>query len=236
MNSIKLPFSLFMAAILLLQSIVAIVVPAQQTRKLERSDVNANQNRIALVIGNGDYKNASALPNPVNDAVDMARALKELGFEVISGTDQSKQQMENLIRQFGNRLAETKGVGLFFYAGHGISSGGVNYLIPIDADIQAEDEIEYSSVSINFLLNKMASANNGFNMVILDACRNNPFARKWRNFREIGDKGGLAKIDAPTGTLIAYATKPGDVASDGTGRNGLYTSALLKQMRVKTLT
>jgi formylglycine-generating enzyme required for sulfatase activity len=141
--------------------------------------------------------------------------------------------MQNLIRDFGNRLADTKGVGLFFYAGHGIAANGMNFLIPVDADIQAEDEIDNFSVSMDFLLGKMASAGNGFNMVILDACRNNPFARSWRNYRDIGDKGGLARVNAPTGTLIAYATKPGDVASDGDGRNGLYTSALLEQMKLK---
>lgn len=212
-------------------------VMAQTNRQMERekASTNTTEKRLALVIGNGAYQNAAALSNPVNDATDMAATLKDLNFEVISGTNQTKQQMEKLIRDFGNRLAETKAVGLFFYAGHGIAAGGTNYLIPVDADIQAEDEIEYSSVSINFVLGKMAAANNGFNMVILDACRNNPFARKWRNYRDTGNSGGLTRIDAPTGTLIAYATKPGDVASDGTGRNGLYTGALLKQMRVKNV-
>lgn len=209
-----------------------------QTRQLERQkspNPQTTQKRVALVIGNSAYKNASELLNPANDATDMAQTLKDLGFEVISGTNQTKAQMQNLIRQFGNRLADTKAVGLFFYAGHGIAQDGTNYLIPVDADIQAEDEIEESSVSINFVLNKMSTANNGFNIVILDACRNNPFSRKWRNYRDVGNSGGLTRMDAPTGTLIAYATKPGDVASDGTGRNGLYTGALLKQMRVKNM-
>ena len=216
-------------------SLFALLSHGQGTRELTAVKPKTSEKRIALVIGNGAYQHASALPNPVNDANDMAATLKDLGFEVISGTNQTKQQIEALIRQFGTRLAVTKAVGLFFYAGHGISAGGINYLVPVDADIQAEDEIEYSSVSINFVLNKMAAANNGFNMVVLDACRNNPFAHKWRNYRDIGDKGGLARIDAPTGTLIAYATKPGDVAADGKGRNGLYTSALLKQMRTKNV-
>ncbi len=222
---------------LLILVICCSIVSGQTNRNLDRDKATALQTgkRIALVIGNGKYLHAGSLPNPVNDATDMAAALKSLGFEVISGTNQSKQQIEGLIRQFGTRLADTKAVGLFFYAGHGISAGGANYIVPVDADIQAEDEVEYSSVNINFVLSKMAAANNGFNMVILDACRNNPFARKWRNYRDIGDKGGLARIDAPTGTLIAYATKPGDVAADGQGRNGLYTGALLKQMRLKNL-
>lgn len=233
---IKPLFCLFVLIACVLQMTVPFAVLAQTDRRLERETKSPPvEKRVALVIGNGNYKNASVLPNPVNDAVDMAATLKELGFEVISGTNQTKPQMENLIRQFGTRLADTKAVGLFFYAGHGISKGGTNYLVPVEADIQAEDEVEYGSVGIDFLLGKMESAKNGFNVVILDACRNNPFARKWRNYREIGDKGGLARIDAPTGTLIAYATKPGDVASDGTGRNGLYTGALLKQMRVKNV-
>ena len=230
----------FSLVALVVSSLLSVsTVMAQPERRLEREKSNAASattgQRVALVIGNSAYQNTAALPNPVNDATDMAKALSDLGFEVISGTNQTKAQMQNLIRQFGTRLTETKAVGLFYYAGHGISAGGTNYLIPVDADIQAEDEIEEASVSINFLLNKMAAAQNGFNMVILDACRNNPFARKWRNYRDLGDKGGLARIDAPTGTLIAYATKPGEVASDGTGRNGLYTSALLRQMRRKNV-
>ncbi len=220
---------------ILLVTVLTLSVLSQSPSSSHKEKSGIQVKRIALVIGNGTYRHTTSLPNPVNDANDVSATLKELGFEVISGTNQTKKQIEDLIRQFGTRLADTKGVGLFFYAGHGISAGGVNYLVPVDADIQAEDEIEYASVSINFALGKMAAANNGFNMVLLDACRNNPFARKWRNYRDIGDKGGLARIDAPTGTLIAYATKPGDVAADGKGRNGLYTSALLKQMRVKNV-
>ena len=208
----------------------------QQTRQLDRDKTANNpqeEHRLALVIGNSNYQKTEILPNPVNDATDMTNTLKKLGFEVISGTNQNKQQMENLIRDFGKRLADSKGVGLFFYAGHGIQFGGNNFLIPVDANILAEDEVEYSSVNVNFVLTKMANAKNNLNIVILDACRNNPFSRKWRNYRDFGDKGGLARMDAPTGTLIAYATKPGEVASDGTERNGLYTGALLEYMQRK---
>ena len=213
-----------------------ITVSGQDTRGVGvRKKAPSKTKRIALVIGNGNYQFTSTLDNPVNDATDMTAALKSLGFEVISGTNQSRREMQNLIRRFGNRLADTKGVGLFFYAGHGVAAAGVNYLIPVDADIQAEDEIDDFSISMNFLLGKLDSAKNGFNMIILDACRNNPFARSWRNYRDIGDQGGLARVNAPTGTLIAYATKPGDVASDGDGRNGLYTSSLLKQMKVQNV-
>jgi hypothetical protein len=187
--------------------------------------------RVALVIGNGNYTKAATLKNPTNDAADMSRTLKDLGFEVFSGTDLNKREMENLIRQFGNRLLESKGVGLFYYAGHGVQVKGENYLIPVDADIPQEDEIAYEAVPVGRVLVKMNSAENDLNLVILDACRNNPFARSWRGTRAIGKEDGLAKISPPTGTLVLYATEPGKVASDGEGRNGLFTEALLKQIK-----
>ena len=119
---------------------------------------------------------------------------------------------------------------MFYYAGHGVQAKGRNYLIPIDAEIQSEAEVEDSGVDVGLVLNYMDEAQNGLNIVILDACRNNPFGRSFRSAAE-----GLAQVDAPTGTLIAYATAPGRVASDGTGQNGLYTSELLKQMRVPSV-
>ncbi len=187
--------------------------------------------RLALVIGNGAYQKTSQLPNPPNDATDMAASLSSLGFEVLSGTNQTKRQMEALIREFGDKLSRQGGVGLFFYAGHGLQVKGSNYLIPVEAEIPAEDEVEYATINLNFLLNKMDAAKNELNIVILDACRNNPFARSWRNFRDVGEGGGLAKITPPTGTIMLYATQPGNVASDGTGRNGLFTESLLEQIR-----
>jgi formylglycine-generating enzyme required for sulfatase activity len=119
---------------------------------------------------------------------------------------------------------------LFYYDGHGVQSKGRNYLIPVEADIQSEAEVEDASVDVNLVLNYMDDAQNGLNIVILDACRNNPFSRSFRSA-----SNGLAQVDAPTGTLIAYATAPGRVASDGLGQNGMYTSELLKQMRVPGL-
>ncbi len=186
-------------------------------------------NRTALVIGNSSYKNVSPLENPVNDANDMAVALEKLGFEVIKGTDADRVQMMRLIRRFGERLAARKGVGLFFYAGHGVEVRRDNYLIPIDADITREVETEFYAIEVNMVLKNMEDAGNGFNIVLLDACRNNPFSRGWNRS---GDTGGLANLNAPTGTFIAYAAAPGAVASDGRGtRNGVFTGALLKQMR-----
>jgi hypothetical protein len=184
-----------------------------------------NGKRIALVIGNGAYTSAPPLRNPPNDARDMAAALKALGFDVTSGINVNQRDMKRLIREFGQKL-KAGGSGLFYYAGHGVQSKGRNYLIPIDAEIQSEAEVEDSGVDVGLVLNFMDDAQNGLNIVILDACRNNPFARSFRSASE-----GLAQVDAPTGTLIAYATAPGRVASDGPGQNGLYTSELLKQMR-----
>lgn len=205
----------------------------QSNRQLNREQTQqanrASERRIALVIGNGTYTKAPPLKNPPNDARDMAATLKELGFEVASGINVSQREMKSLIRDFGQKL-KTGGSGLFYYAGHGVQSKGRNYLIPVEADIQSEVEVEDAGVDVNLVLGYMDDAQNGLNIVILDACRNNPFARSFRSA-----SNGLAQVDAPTGTLIAYATAPGRVASDGTGQNGLYTSELLKQMRVSGL-
>lgn len=192
-----------------------------------------NEKRLALVIGNGAYLHAAALNNPVNDATDMAATLKTLGFEVMFATNQSLPQTRKLVREFGAKLKQTNGVGLFYYAGHGIQWSGRNFLIPVEAEIASEEETEDAALDVNAVLRQMGAAGNGFNIVILDACRNNPFARSWN--RDIG-ADGLAQISAPTGTLIAYATAPGETASDGgSGRNGLYTSELLQQMRRKNV-
>lgn len=201
---------------------------AQIGRNLERD--KSGGRRIALVIGNAAYSKAKPLTNPANDAADMAVALKGLGFEVFSGVNLDKRRMEILIRDFGTKLTNG-GTGLFYYAGHGIQVGGENYLIPVDADIPEEDEVGYSAVPVGLVLQKMASAKNDLNIVILDACRNNPFARSWRGYRDSTNSDGLAKISPPTGTLVLYATEPGKVASDGTGRNGLFTESLLKQIK-----
>ncbi len=208
---------------------------AQTNRQLKRENSsNQTEKRVALIIGNGAYSKAKPLPNPPNDATDMAKSLKDVGFKVLSGVNQNKRQMETLIREFGVKLSNG-GVGLFYYAGHGIQVGGENYLVPVDADIPEEDEVSYSAVPVNLVLQKMATANKDLNIVILDACRNNPFARSWRTFRDNSNNDGLAKISPPTGTLVLYATEPGKVASDGDGRNGLFTEALLNQIKKPNL-
>ncbi|HEX8634896.1 MAG TPA: WG repeat-containing protein [Pyrinomonadaceae bacterium] len=203
-----------------------------RTRQLAlETNAQTTQKRIALVIGNAAYTNAKPLANPANDAADMAATLDALGFEVLSGMNQNKRQLETLIRRFGTRLAVTKGTGLFYYAGHGLQVNGENYLVPVDAEIPEADEVQYQAVPMNLVLSKMNSAGNDLNIVILDACRNNPFARSWRGFRDTGEADGLARITPPQGTIVLYATQPGSVASDGTGRNGLFTESLLQQIK-----
>ena len=180
--------------------------------------------RLALVIGNGAYQ-ASPLTNPVNDARAMADALKATGFTVIRRENASLKDMTLALREFGDRLKHG-GVGLFYYAGHGMAVKGRNFLIPVDAQIEREDEIAFNALDADAVLDKMESAGNRLNLVILDACRNNPFARSFRS----GSRG-LAQMDAPVGTLISFATAPGQVASDGNGKNGLYTQHLLENIK-----
>ena len=228
----KSKVSLFLLVIFTLQTFTPLTVMAQSNRRLERDNqTNSNaESRTALVIGNGGYAD-SPLRNPVNDATDMAQALRALGFEVLVYTNLDQNAMKKAIRDFGAKLRTKGGVGLFYYAGHGVQVKGTNYLIPVSAKVATEEEVEYESVEVGLVLAQMESAKNKMNIVILDACRNNPFARSFRS----ADKG-LASIDAPSGTLIAYSTAPGSVASDGAGRNGLYTQELLRQLPTLNLT
>lgn len=184
----------------------------------------AAQRRIALVIGNSAYENGP-LRNPVNDARAMAATLRELGFQVTALEDAGRREMHVAIRNFGKSLRQG-GVGLFYFAGHGMEVGGTNYLIPVDAQVETEEEVEFESVDANRVLATMDAAGNGMNIVILDACRNNPFARSFRS-----NTRGLAQMDAPSGSYISYATAPGSVAADGEGANGLYTEQLIEHMR-----
>jgi hypothetical protein len=178
------------------------------------------ESRLALVIGNGAYREAP-LRNPVNDARAMAQRLRDLGFTVIAHENATKRTMEAAIVEFGRRLGEG-GVGAFYYAGHGLQVRGRNYLVPVDAEIDDEAATRVAAVDVELLLEQMNEARNRINLVILDACRNNPFERRLR-----GGSRGLAAVDAARGTLIAYATAPGSVAADGDGSNGLYTEELL---------
>ncbi|MBU2646144.1 caspase family protein, partial [bacterium] len=180
--------------------------------------------KTALVIGNSAYR-SSPLNNPRHDAEDMASLLSSLGFQVTVLTDSSRIQMMQAIGKFGRQLKQG-GVGLFFFAGHGMQIKGKNYLIPVDADIHAEDEVQDYAVDAGMVLRKMQSAGNPLNMVFLDACRDNPFARSFRSSQK-----GLAQMDAPKGSLIVYATAPGSVAADGAGNNGVFTKNLMNHMK-----
>jgi hypothetical protein len=179
--------------------------------------------RIALVIGNAAYREAP-LANPVNDARDVAKMLEEAGFKVVVRENASLREMHLAAREFGDRLGRDS-VAAFYFAGHGMQVRGRNFLIPVDADIAREDEVSFAAFDVAAVLDKLESARSRVNIVILDACRNNPFASRFRVAQ-----AGLAQIDAPPGTLIAFSTAPGSVAADGAGRNGLYTQHLLANL------
>ena len=185
--------------------------------------------RVALVIGNGAYREVPPLTNPVNDARLISATLQGIGFEVIEVFDADQATMKRAIQTFGGRLEQygRDGVGLFYYAGHGVQAGGRNYLIPVTAHIERESDLEIEAVAADWVLSQMDYARSRLNLVILDACRNNPFGRGFRAVVR-----GLARMDAPTGTLIAYSTAPGDVAADGNGRNSPYSESLARAMMV----
>lgn len=200
-----------MGVALLLAASVAVAAPAES--------------RVALIIGNSAYRHAGGLRNPINDAEAMATTLARYGFEVVKATNADRGQMVRALSDFSKRL-RPDGVGLFFYAGHGIQVAGNNFLIPVDADIQDEHDTSFLGINVNDVMRAMESAGSRFNMMLLDACRDNPFER---GFRSITSRG-LAAIDTPRGALVAYATAPGKTAADGDGVNGLFTSELLKAM------
>ena len=187
------------------------------------------EHRVALVIGNADYK-ISALKNPVHDAIDVSKALRSSGFDVTLLKNINQEQMDDAIRDFGKKIGRSGGVGLFYYAGHGVQVGGANYLIPVNAEIEAAKDLKYKAVNANTILDEMQLAGNGLNIVILDACRNNPYASRFRSATR-----GLVKMDGPRGSILAYSTSPGSVAEDGEERNGIYTKHLLAAMKSKNM-
>jgi formylglycine-generating enzyme required for sulfatase activity/uncharacterized caspase-like protein len=189
------------------------------------------QKRVALVIGNGAYKETQPLINTTNDAPDMAAALKRLGFDVLEGINLDKRAMERLIRQFDQKLAGAE-IALFFYAGHGMQVSGQNHLVPVDARLAAEGDIDFESLPLNLVVSRMEREAKT-SIVLLDACRDNPLARNLA--RTMGTRAanvgqGLAEIRTGVGTLIGFSTQPGNVALDGRGRNSPYTAALLRQI------
>jgi len=189
------------------------------------------QQKFALVIGNGNYAKTTKLNNPVNDASDMADTLQRLGFTVDKLLDGTQDQMVNAIMRLKNRLSVSNdSYGFFFYAGHGIQSNGENYLIPVDADIPGENFLRNRSVSVQEMLDELNDARNNFNVVVLDACRDNPFG--WSRG---GTRGLTIVTHQPADSIIVYATSAGSTASDGTGRNGLFTSQLLNNLKIPDL-
>lgn len=187
--------------------------------------------RVALVVGNAGYKAVTPLINPANDSADVARVLGDLGFEVILAQDADLKGFNRAVATF-RRAARNADVMLFFYAGHGVQSGGVNYLLPVDADIIDATSIEGEAVSVDVIKNAFLDANpGGIKIMVLDACRNNPFSERLSRGARAVPERGLAPILAPQGSIVAYATQANAVAQDGTERNSPYTAALLNRLR-----
>jgi uncharacterized caspase-like protein len=198
--------------------------------------------RIALVVGNSAYRNVAILDNPANDAKLLANTLSSLGFTLIGGgaqLDLDKPAFDRAVQAFGAELAGAE-VGLFYYAGHGMQIRGENYLVPVDANPTKEADIDFQMLDANLVLRQMEGAGTRLNIVILDACRNNPFggrglavgrAQDAGNIRLRGTLSGLAQMQAPEGTLISFATQPGSVAQDGTNGNSPYAKALADIIR-----
>ena len=183
----------------------------------------AQETRVALVIGNSNYKN-SPLKNPVNDSRDMAAKLRGMGFTVIERNNLLVKQIGSTLREFRSKLTPGS-VALVYYAGHGLQIKGDNYFPTVDAEISGEEDVPNQSLAMRQIMDVLGDAKTRLNLVFLDACRDNPYSRSFRSASK-----GLSKENAPSGTLISFATRPGSVASDGDGRNGLYTGALLQAM------
>ncbi|MBO6024543.1 MAG: SUMF1/EgtB/PvdO family nonheme iron enzyme [Bacteroidales bacterium] len=190
------------------------------------------EKRLALVVGNSKYiGKGNSLRNPVNDAIDVAIKLKALGFDVDTLLNASLLDMDDAIDDFG-RKAKDYDIALFYYSGHGLQSKGSNYMVPVDAEMKSEAEVKYKCTPVNMLLDKLDESGCPMKLIVLDACRNNPFERSWH--KSTGVKG-LSLMDAPKGTLISYATSPGCTAEDGTGCNSPYTKAFLDALDIPNL-
>ena len=209
-----------------LNDIYALIDKQKNTAVRVVDNYNEAGKRYALVIGNANYdRSIGRLANPVNDAKDISKALKKLGFEVTLLTDTNYDQLERTINKLATKIKADDTI-LFYYAGHGVAIDGENYLLPTKTKIKDVVDVKYKSVTLSYVLEKLDRGNSGVTMVILDACRNNPFPEARGTLR-----GGLANASGPVGTYIAYATAPGNVASDGKGRNGIYTKHLLDQLQ-----
>lgn len=182
---------------------------------------------VALVVGNSAYVKVKTLANSGNDAADMGAVLKELGWDVTVVKGASLKAFRNAVQAFGKKLVGQK-AGLFYYAGHGLQSSGVNYLVPVAAEIELESDYPVATISADYVMSAMDEAKVPLKLLILDACRDNPFAK----VRSTGTSRGLGVVQtAATGTIFVYATAPGDVSQDGSTRNGVFTEAFLSQLR-----
>lgn len=209
-----------MLRFLLFTIITLSITSLEANRGLQLKKMKEEQ-RVALVIGNNNYENLSKLKNPVNDARAIRNTLKQRGFNVIYKENATKKEMKKLVKKFAHQLS-SGGVGMYYFAGHGVSVSGRNYLVGIDSLLEEEDEVEYETLALNYVSTKMEHANNRLNIIVLDACRNNPFGRS--------GGGGLSAHTAK-GTFIAYATGVGKVASDGkSGKHGLFTKHLINSI------
>ena len=191
------------------------------------------QQKYALVIGNSNYTGISSLRNPVNDANDMETALRALGFNVEKVLNGDLDRMENAVANLGRRLgASGDSIGFFFYAGHGVQAGGVNYLLPVSAgNIQSETHLRQRAVSLDFIMETLGNAGNSLNMIVLDACRDNPFT-----WGRSGSRGLTVVSSPPAGSIVMFAAGSGQVADDGgTGRNGVFTGHLLASLNAPGL-
>ena len=191
-----------------------------------------SEEKFALVVGNGAYTEGR-LANPTKDALLMGETLKSLGFTLVGGrahTDITKEDLSLQIIELGDQLKRTRGVGVFYFAGHGMQIDGQNYLIPIGAKLDREEHIKIYGVSMDEVMSQMEGAQNRLNLIVLDACRNNPFTSAYRSATR-----GLKLQSAPGGTMILYSTRPGKVSLDGDGKNSPFTRALTKQMRTPGL-
>ena len=190
------------------------------------------KDRVALVIGNSNYEHTSSLANPENDARLIAAKLRDTGFEVIERTNLGQQEMRRAFADYTTRLQSRgrNGVGLIFYAGHGLQVNGQNYILPVDARITKEADVEVEAINASVLMRSISIVGNKLNIIILDACRNNPYRSAFRSVAR-----GLARMDAPIGSLVAFSTAPGMVAADGSGSNSPYSASLAQSLTARNL-
>ncbi|WP_345271060.1 SUMF1/EgtB/PvdO family nonheme iron enzyme [Nibrella viscosa] len=219
-------------SLLLLLAVTLRTLAQSDPRSLKTVGNATTGKRTALVIGNATYVHAGTLRNPLNDAQAMSQTLQKLGFAVTQRTNLDRAGLESTINTWGKSLGQYE-VALFYYAGHGIEAGGTNYLVPIDAHPQNQAQVKFHATPLDMVTGWMEENRVRTNIVLLDACRDNPFARSWSRSTT---GGGLANITAPSGTFIGFAASPGKTAADGDRTNGLYTEAILQVLNTPDLT